>query len=265
MAPKITKKTCTVNTTAKLNRGTDFIVIHYSASVTSKSGTARSTAAYFAKPAAKASADFIVDDVETVQYNPDIRNRYCWHVGGGRYRTKGGSLYGTATNANCIGIEVCSTNNIGKVTNANDKHWSFTDAVLERTEELVRYLMATYNIDAAHVIRHYDVTGKPCPGIVGWNADSGSEAQWKAFKARLGGPYKVDQTVAVTTAPANETGYIVKITASALNVRSGPGTNYPIVTAVKKGEAYTIVEEKNGWGRLKSGAGWISLSYATKK
>lgn len=27
---------------------------------------------------------------------------------------------------------------------------------------------------------------------------------------------------------------------------------------------YTIVEEKNGWGRLKSGAGWISLSYTKK-
>ena len=27
---------------------------------------------------------------------------------------------------------------------------------------------------------------------------------------------------------------------------------------------YTIVEEKNGWGRLKSGAGWISLEFCKK-
>lgn len=55
--------------------------------------------------------------------------------------------------------------------------------------------------------------------------------------------------------------YTAKVTANVLNVRSGPGTGYKIVTAVKKNEVYTIVEEKNGFGKLKSGAGWISLKY----
>ena len=58
--------------------------------------------------------------------------------------------------------------------------------------------------------------------------------------------------------------YRVRITASVLNVRKGAGTNYSIATTVKKNEVYTIVEEKNGWGKLKSGAGWISLSYTSK-
>ena len=58
--------------------------------------------------------------------------------------------------------------------------------------------------------------------------------------------------------------YIVRITANVLNVRSGPGTNYPVVRTVKKGEAYTIVEEQNGWGKLKSGVGWISLTYTER-
>ena len=58
--------------------------------------------------------------------------------------------------------------------------------------------------------------------------------------------------------------YKVKITADALNVRSGAGTSYKIVTVVKKGEVYTIVDEKNGFGKLKSGAGWISLKYTKK-
>jgi uncharacterized protein YgiM (DUF1202 family) len=58
--------------------------------------------------------------------------------------------------------------------------------------------------------------------------------------------------------------YMVKITATALNVRSGPGASYQIKTQVKKNQIYTIVEEKNGWCRLKSGAGWISLSYVKK-
>lgn len=58
--------------------------------------------------------------------------------------------------------------------------------------------------------------------------------------------------------------YTVRVTANVLNVRSGPGTGYKITTSIKKNEVYTIVEEKNGWGKLKSGAGWISLKYTKK-
>lgn len=59
-------------------------------------------------------------------------------------------------------------------------------------------------------------------------------------------------------------GYKVRIIADVLNVRKGAGTGYKIVTTVKKNEVYTVVEEKNGWGKLKSGAGWISLSYTKR-
>lgn len=64
--------------------------------------------------------------------------------------------------------------------------------------------------------------------------------------------------------------YLIKITASALNIRSGPGTNTKILrTLVNDPNTYTIVEEDNGpgakkWGRLKSGAGWIALTYTKK-
>lgn len=58
--------------------------------------------------------------------------------------------------------------------------------------------------------------------------------------------------------------YLVRVTASALNVRIGAGLKYKIKTDIKKGEVYTIVEEKNGWGKLKSGAGWIRLKYTEK-
>jgi N-acetylmuramoyl-L-alanine amidase len=53
----------------------------------------------------------------------------------------------------------------------------------------------------------------------------------------------------------------VRVTASVLNIRSGAGTSYPVTGQIKDKGVYTIVEEKNGWGRLKSGAGWISLAY----
>lgn len=58
--------------------------------------------------------------------------------------------------------------------------------------------------------------------------------------------------------------YLVKITADVLNVRRGPGTSYRIATTVRKNGIYTIVDESDGWGKLKSGAGWIKLSYTTR-
>lgn len=63
--------------------------------------------------------------------------------------------------------------------------------------------------------------------------------------------------------------YKVKITADVLNIRKGAGTNYSKTGTIKKGEVYTIVAESNGkgakkWGKLKSGAGWVSLDYAKK-
>lgn len=182
---KITQKLSTTNTTAKTNRSIKYIVIHYTAGVTSTKNAALNTASWFSNSSAKASSDFIVDDTNVVQYNPDIRNRYTWHCGGSKYNTKGGSLYGVCTNSNSIGIEIASNNSTGKVTNANDMNWYYTEETLKNAIELVKQLMQEYNIPAENVIRHYDVTGKPCPGIIGWNADTGDESKWNAFKASL--------------------------------------------------------------------------------
>ena len=60
------------------------------------------------------------------------------------------------------------------------------------------------------------------------------------------------------------TSYKVKVTTSALNIRSGPGTNNKVVGVIRDRGVYTIVDEKSGWGKLKSGAGWISLKYCKK-
>ena len=69
-------------------------------------------------------------------------------------------------------------------------------------------------------------------------------------------------------APAEPLSYIVQVTVSALNIRKGPGTNYPVVGVIKDKGRYTIVEENNGWGLLKAYQknknGWISLQYTKK-
>lgn len=181
----LVEKNSTVNTTVLKNREIKYIVIHYTAGVTSLKLAAENTAAWFANEKAKASADYIVDDDSVVQFNGDIRNRYTWHCGGSKYNTKGGSLYGVCTNKNSIGIEVCSNNSTKKVTNPNDANWYFSQESIDNTIELVKHLMYEYNIDVDHVIRHYDVTGKPCPGIIGWNIDTGDDSKWLDFKSKL--------------------------------------------------------------------------------
>ena len=62
--------------------------------------------------------------------------------------------------------------------------------------------------------------------------------------------------------------YKVKISIKDLNIRKGPGTNYASNGFCSVG-VYTIVEESDGvgatkWGKLKSGAGWVSLDYAKR-
>lgn len=133
-----------------------------------------------------ASADFIVDDTSIIQYNGDIKNRYTYAVGGDKYKnTKGAKFYNKCKNYNSISIEICSCNTLKKITNPNDKYWYFTEASLNNAVELAQYLMKQYNIPADHLIRHWDVNGKACPGIFGWNGDSGNEAEWIKFKNRV--------------------------------------------------------------------------------
>lgn len=58
--------------------------------------------------------------------------------------------------------------------------------------------------------------------------------------------------------------FTVKVTAYALNVREGPGTSYVKTDCIRDKGTYTIVGERDGWGRLKSGLGWISLAYTSR-
>lgn len=64
--------------------------------------------------------------------------------------------------------------------------------------------------------------------------------------------------------------YLAKVTASALNIRKGAGTNFAVTGCIRDHGVYTIVAESSGvgsnkgWGKLKSGAGWISLDFINR-
>ena len=72
-------------------------------------------------------------------------------------------------------------------------------------------------------------------------------------------------TEPIPSSTPNFQNYLVIIMANSLNVRNGAGTQYKINTTVKKGQVFTIIDERNGWGKLKSGTGWIYLDGYTKK
>ena len=257
-----------------------YIALHYTAGTTSKAGTALGTAKWFANganPKNPASSDFIVDDRDIVQYNKDIENYYAWCVGGTKYTNPttslGASLYGIATNKNTISIEICSNKKNTKSLNANDTDWYFTDAELDNTRELVKYLMKKYNIPIERVIMHHTVTGKLCP------------AMWTHNETELKGYYdflkSIDSTVEstivspTTSTSSNTLPYKVKVKIDSLNVRADAGISNKITCTIKKNEVYTIIEEKKvknsdgsiaTWGRLKSKIGWLNVGdkYVTK-
>lgn len=268
----IIQRTSTHNTTSKPNRTIEWIVVHYTAGTTSTRGSAQNTASYFSRTTNQASADFIVDDETIVQYNPDPKNYYCWSVGGNRYSNRttslSGQYYGQCKNMNSISVEMCSrkTNTASLATTDDD--WYITKETQNMAIQLIRYLLQTYNIDKSHIIMHHQVTGKLCPQP--WTKNEQALAGWNRFLSNLntGTPIVATPTAAI---PAQDTisggktvRYVVKIIADTLNVRSGPGTMYAINRTVSKGGVYTIVEEQGSWGRLLSGAGWISLNHTEK-
>ena len=164
-----------------------YLIIHYTAGVSSAPGKAKMMKSSWEK-SRKASADFGVDDRDMVQFNPDPKNYYCWAVGGGN----------GITNSNSISIEICS--NLKKGTTAsvpNHEGWYFTEESLQNAVKLAKMLMAKYGIPIERVVRHYDVTKKSCPGIVGWNdgqlydfkgnkvKGNNTSDKWLEFKKRL--------------------------------------------------------------------------------
>lgn len=64
--------------------------------------------------------------------------------------------------------------------------------------------------------------------------------------------------------------FLVRVDINDLNIRMGAGTNYSRTGKYTGKGIFTIVEVKDGqgsasgWGRLKSGAGWIALDYAVR-
>lgn len=187
---EIVKQTSTTHTGYLKNRNIKYIVLHYTAGTSSRKGVARNIASMFANPKNRpASADFIVDDYEIVQYNPNIEDRYTYAVGGANYSVKytplAGTFYGKCKNNNSISIEMCSTKQNSKSLDASDTDWSLSAAVVDKAVELTKFLMRKYKIPSDRVIMHHHVTGKLCPQP--WCLNTKRLAGWEQFKKRIEG------------------------------------------------------------------------------
>ena len=123
----------------------EFLVIHYTAN---DGDTVQNNLDYFAGNAVGASAHYFVDENGYGQSVKDADT--AWHCGASSYRHK------TCRNANSIGMELCSRKD-------SKGNYYFMDQTVYNAAALARELMQTYGIDRAHVLRHYDVTGKQCP------------------------------------------------------------------------------------------------------
>ena len=171
----------------KTNRNSiKYLVIHFTAGASSAPGKSLGMKNTFENR--ESSADFVVDDLNIVQFNPDPYKYYCWAVGNSKTDIK---------NSNCISIEICSNIKKGRsLKYANTDGWYFTEDSLNNALKLAKYLMKKYNIPKDRVVRHWDVNSKNCPGLIGWNKgyiydDNGkkigqnNENEWLKFKDRL--------------------------------------------------------------------------------
>lgn len=143
-----------------------WIVIHYTAN---RNDTAENNGKYFANNVVDASAHFFVDEDSIVcSVHPAC---VAYSVGGNKYancvNTGGGKHYGKCTNKNSISVELC-----GGKDNVYPSEKTIANAV-----ELVLSLMAEYSIPQERVIRHFDVTGKPCPAY--WCGSAKRNEAWK--------------------------------------------------------------------------------------
>lgn len=173
----------------------------------------------------------------------------AWHVGAKKYKHK------YCRNSNSIGIELC-------VRKDASGRWYYTEATKKAAIELFAFLMKEYNIPISNVLRHYDVTGKVCP-----EPDVSSVPIWDTFKAEL------QAAVGGTSDGGSQsTGvpYQVKVANVAkgdvLWIRKTPSAQAASTGSLKYNDnnVYTIVAEQNGWGKLKSGIGWINLRYTKR-
>jgi hypothetical protein len=181
-------------------------------------------------------------------------------------------------------VDICKRNNIKKLNYTGDKTGNLTrHNMFTSTTCPGPYLEARFSYIANEVNKRLEADKKPsAPATSSSSSElyrvrktwADSKSQVGAYKVlnnaiktakEKGAEYKVFNNAGKQVYPEINSfkPYLVQVT-DILNVRAGAGTNHKINTVIRDYGVYTIVEEKNGWGKLKSGMGWICLDYTKK-
>lgn len=175
----------------------------------------------------------------------------CWGAGKGK---KGSYNYNPTAR---IQFEICED---------NLKDSTYFNAAFKEAIEYCAYLCKLLNIPYTDILSHAESHKKGYASNHGdcdkWLKKHGKDMNWFRTEVKK----LLDNN---TFEKDDELPYKAKVTATSLNIRKGAGTNYAKVGVIKDEGIYTIVDEKKGkgatlWGKLKSGAGWISLDYTKK-
>lgn len=199
----------------------EFIVVHN----TANDASAQNEVKYMISNNNQVSFHFAVDDKEIVQGLPLDRNAWaCGDGANGKGNRKG------------IQIEICYSKSGGvRFENAEKNAAKFIAQLLKERG---------WGVDK--VKKHQDFSNKYCPHRT---LDIG----WASFVNM------VKDYLNELNAPATKP-FLVQIICDELNIRQKANFTSKVVGTVKRGEVYTIVAEENGLGKLKSGAGYISLN-----
>lgn len=122
------------------------------------------------------SAHYYLDDKEIIQTIGD--SLVAWSIGDKWGYANNPNRIKYALNSNSISIELCINSDV-------DKSKAYKNLV-----ELTKNLMKKFNISSDRVIRHFDATGKICPGS--WSGNNWSK--WWQFKEDIKKPieWKID-------------------------------------------------------------------------
>ena len=154
---EITRKISRYNYSSRKGNSIKYIVLHYTGN---KQDSAEGNANYFNGGDRNASAHYFVDNNSIYQVVED--HNAAWSVGDGYGK------YGI-TNYNSINIEMCTSGNC-----------IVSDQTENNAVDLVKSLMAKYNVSIDRVVRHYDASRKVCPN---WHDNNWS--RWSSFKSKL--------------------------------------------------------------------------------
>ena len=272
----------------------EFIVVHN----TANDASAQNEVKYMISNNNQVSFHFAVDDKEVVQGLPLDRN--AWHAGDGGsgrgnrygiaveicYSKSGGARFENAEkNAAKFIAQLLKERGWGvdKVKKHQDfsnkycphrtldKGWaSFVNMIKDYLNELNKPVQSTQSssisvgdkVKVKTTATHY-ATGQSMASFV--KGSTYEVTRIDGNKLLLSDivswvwDYDVDK-VGSTTQSNSDNSFLVEIVCDELNIRQQADFNSKVVGTVKRGEVFTIVEEKTGLGKLKSGVGYISMN-----